>query len=320
MQWSSQKPGHTYLKGSLTKTRCLDRRTHSGLSLAPFHSLSSHCLVCSSWGTMEIWKGMICGHTRCRCGILESTRTIKSTCLFCPLCAPCPHSSSLNVSLCPLRILREQLIRAKYERKEFQREAKEGQFALFFFICLFFSSDFSFSTTLDDPVSCSALRILAFNIAGLPDAVSLSFPLLFAFWSCCWNGSHVFFFEQPLKVGSLNKKGKESTKWAPRHLVLKTQLHYYKRENVNPNLCHFTFLFSLFSSLTCVWFSSILFLIISLAQDPKELGVIDMKNTKITFASAKSGKPFSLQLLDGTNDRNYFFCASTARVCGLGAI
>ena len=113
-------------------------------TLSLLSSLSSHCLVCSSWGTMEIWKGMICGHTRCRCGILESTRTIKSTCLFCPLCAPCPHSSSLNVSLCPLRILREQLIRAKYERKEFQREAKEGQFALFFFICLFFFRFFLF--------------------------------------------------------------------------------------------------------------------------------------------------------------------------------
>ena len=45
-----------------------------------------------------------------------------------------------------------------------------------------------------------------------------------------------------------------------------------------------------------------------------------MKNTKITFASAKSGKPFSLQLLDCTNDRNYFFCANTAKVCVLGEI
>jgi hypothetical protein len=49
-------------------------------------------------------------------------------------------------------------------------------------------------------------------------------------------------------------------------------------------------------------------------QEPKELGVVDMKNTKISFASAKSGKPFSLQLLDGTNDRNYFFSAGSAKV------
>jgi len=133
--------------------------------------------------------------------------------------------------------------------------------------------------------------------------------------------SSFFSFWQPLKVGSLNKKGKESTKWAPRHLVLKTQLHYYKRENVKPFpqiLCHFTFLFVLIRLVSHSLF--LLFLILCLAQDPKELGVIDMKNTKITFASAKSGKPFSLQLLDGTNDRNYFFCANTARVCGLGAI
>ena len=49
-------------------------------------------------------------------------------------------------------------------------------------------------------------------------------------------------------------------------------------------------------------------------QDGQELGSIELKNTKITLASTKSGKAFCLQLMDATDDRNYFFFADTAKV------
>jgi len=79
-------------------------------------------------------------------------------------------------------------------------------------------------------------------------------------------------------VGFLSKKGKENSKFLPRYIVLKDQLYYYKKEN-----------------------------------EPKELGIIDLKNSKIIFAGQKTGKNFSLHIVDSTNDRNYYFTGENSK-------
>ena len=48
------------------------------------------------------------------------------------------------------------------------------------------------------------------------------------------------FPQKPLKVGFIQKRGKDKPKWAPRYVVLKDQLFYYKKEKVNPSRSWFT--------------------------------------------------------------------------------
>jgi len=115
------------------------------------------------------------------------------------------------------KILREQFIRAKYERKEFCNDSKD-----------------------------------MFDVSSFPTT--------------------------PLKVGYLSKKGKENSKYLPRYLVLKDQLYYYKKNN-----------------------------------EPKELGIVDLKNSKIIFAGQKTGKNLSIHIVDSTNDRNYYFIGENSK-------